>query len=141
MDSNKEQGGAVGMRQYLASLSCVKATHLQGISTKSMQMSKQLYTNYLFSMFGQLHRINAMGIWQRIRHLLVVKVHTFSEPEGAASCTDGQAAHWAAPARRLILLSLPTYSPWLNPIEMVWMVDVNYLDRSATTIVAGGSGE
>ena len=64
--------------------------------------------------------MNAMGIWQRIRHLLVVKVHTFSEPEGAASCTDGQAAHWAAPAGRLILLGLPTYSPWLNPIEMVW---------------------
>ena len=23
-------------------------------------------------------------------------------------------------AGRLVLLSLPTYSPWLNPIEMVW---------------------
>ena len=22
--------------------------------------------------------------------------------------------------RRLVLLSLPTYSPWLNPIEMLW---------------------
>ena len=25
-----------------------------------------------------------------------------------------------AAARRLVLLYLPTYSPWLNPIEMVW---------------------
>ena len=25
-----------------------------------------------------------------------------------------------AAARRLVLLSLPTYSPWLNPIEMLW---------------------
>jgi transposase len=23
-------------------------------------------------------------------------------------------------AGRLVLLSLPTYSPWLNPIEMLW---------------------
>jgi putative transposase len=25
-----------------------------------------------------------------------------------------------AAAGRLVLLSLPTYSPWLNPIEMLW---------------------
>jgi transposase len=25
-----------------------------------------------------------------------------------------------AAARRLVLLYLPTYSPWLNPIEMLW---------------------
>lgn len=25
-----------------------------------------------------------------------------------------------SPAGRLVLLYLPTYSPWLNPIEMLW---------------------
>jgi transposase len=32
---------------------------------------------------------------------------------------DVEAVVWSAAGRR-VLLSLPTYSPWLNPIEMLW---------------------
>ena len=35
-------------------------------------------------------------------------------------CDDEVEAVVRAAAGRLVLLSLPTYSPWLNPIEMLW---------------------
>jgi len=38
-----------------------------------------------------------------------------------------EAVLWAA-AGRLVLLYLPTYSPWLNPIEMLW----RYFRRQVT---------
>jgi putative transposase len=40
---------------------------------------------------------------------------------------ETEAAVWAA-AGRLVLLYLPTYSPWLNPIEMLW----RYFRREVT---------
>jgi transposase len=35
-------------------------------------------------------------------------------------CDDAVEAIVRAAAGRLVLLYLPTYSPWLNPIEMLW---------------------
>jgi transposase len=33
-----------------------------------------------------------------------------------------------AAAGRLVLLYLPTYSPWLNPIEMLWRRKVTHCE-------------